>query len=207
MTRNRPAVPEGIFELTIPITIKLVLERTNDFCSRSISSAGAKILDYKQGMFPYLLFLHIAMGCLGLLLGPIAMATRKRRGLHTQVGIVYYWLMSGVCLTAAVMAIMHWQSSNGFLFVAGFSYVFALRGYLAVKRRKVGWVKQHISGMFGSYIAMVTALLVVNQRNLPVLRELPSVWTWLLPTIIGSPLIAWTQRKWMVRKINNSVYP
>jgi hypothetical protein len=38
--------------------------------------------------------------------------------------------------------------------------------------------------MGGSYIALATALLVVN-----VGQQLPIVW--FLPTIIGSPIIAW----------------
>jgi hypothetical protein len=45
----------------------------------------------------------------------------------------------------------------------------------------VRWIT---GGMGGSYIALVTALLVVNiGQTLPVV--------WFIPTIVGSPIIAW----------------
>ena len=54
-----------------------------------------------------------------------------------------------------------------------------------VKRRCPGWLRRHIRGMGGSYIALVTALLVVNVgAGLTI--------AWFLPTIVGAPIIAWT---------------
>jgi hypothetical protein len=67
------------------------------------------------------------------------------------------------------------------------SYALALMGFLAAKLRWNGWLEYHLSGQLGSYIAMITAVLVVNLGN---------VWyAWALPTIIGSPLIAWLKRE------------
>ena len=69
-----------------------------------------------------------------------------------------------------------------FVPLALFSYGNALAGYLAVRRRRPGWLALHVRGMGGSYIALVTALLVVN------LGEQTAV-VWFLPTLIGVPLI------------------
>ena len=36
------------------------------------------------------LFVHIVLGTVGLILGPVAMTARKRPGLHTKAGEAYY---------------------------------------------------------------------------------------------------------------------
>lgn len=130
------------------------------------------------------LALHIAAGATGLVLGPLAMRATKRRGPHTRLGETYHWVMLTVCVSAAALALLAWERSWGFLPIATFSYANAFVGYVAAKRRRPGWLPWHIGGMGGSYIALTTALLVVN-----VGETLPIVW--LVPTIVGSPIIAW----------------
>jgi hypothetical protein len=71
------------------------------------------------------------------------------------------------------------------------SYAFALLGYVAAKRRWHGWLRAHLAGQGGSYIAMVTALLVVNWESLTGTRGVASPWAWALPMVVGSPVIAW----------------
>jgi hypothetical protein len=141
------------------------------------------------------LFVHIALGAAGLILGPVAMAARKRPGLHTKAGEAYHWVMLGVCVSAAALAFLDWQRLWWFLLVAIGSYAFAFLGYVAAKRRWHGWLRAHLTGQGGSYIAMVTALLVVNWENLTGTRGVLSPWAWTLPTIIGSPIIAWVTRE------------
>lgn len=128
------------------------------------------------------LAIHIAAGSLGLILGPVAMFAPKRRGRHTRVGGVYHWTMLTVCLSAVALAIVDWSRAWWFVPIAAFSYANALRGYVAVRRRRPGWLPRHIGGMGGSYIALVTALLVVN-------AGVAAWWAWSLPTIVGTVLI------------------
>jgi uncharacterized membrane protein len=131
------------------------------------------------------LAIHITAGTTGLILGPIAMRAPKRRGPHTRLGETYHWVMLAVAVTAAALAILDWHRIWWLLSIAVFSYANALVGYLAVKRRRPGWLAWHIRGMGGSYIALVTALLVVNVgAGLGI--------AWFLPTIVGTPLIVWT---------------
>jgi hypothetical protein len=73
----------------------------------------------------------------------------------------------------------------------GGSYAFAFVAYVAAKRRWPGWLAAHVSGQGGSYIAMVTAILVVNWQLLTGTRGRYSPWAWILPTLVGSPIIAW----------------
>ncbi|RBW70894.1 DUF2306 domain-containing protein [Bacillus taeanensis] len=138
---------------------------------------------------------HIFAGFLSLIIGLFSMVAPKRKGKHTMAGKLYHGLVLIVCVTAVIMAILHWDVSSYLFYIALFSYAFAFYGYNAGKRKYKGWLSHHISGMLGSYIAMVTALLVVNQENIPLLNELPSLFVWFFPTIIGSPIIAFVTRK------------
>lgn len=147
-------------------------------------------------MFPIILWTHIATGTIGLVLGPIAMYSSKRKGLHTQTGTVYFYCMSVVCAAALVLSVMHWQQSWWLSVVGVFSFSLAARGYFSAKKRESReWLQQHISGMLGSYIAMTTALLVVNARNIPGNEHVPGIVFWILPTIIGSPLVRRTRAR------------
>lgn len=138
---------------------------------------------------------HVVLGTLGLMLGPVAMSARKRRGLHTRVGEAYHWVMAGVCASAAALAILDWGQLWWFLPIALGSYAFGLVGYLAAKRRWRGWLRAHLAGQGGSYISMVTAVLVVNWESLTGTPGILSPWAWLLPTVVGAPIIAWVGRQ------------
>jgi hypothetical protein len=127
---------------------------------------------------------HIAAGSAGLVLGPIAAFTSKRRGIHTRVGTYYYWAFVVLFLTALGLAALNWSEVWWLALVGAGSYAFALLGYLAATRRWDGWLVAHVSGQGGSYIAMTTAVLVVNFGT-------ASALAWIAPTVIGSPLIFW----------------
>jgi hypothetical protein len=148
-------------------------------------------------MFSAFLYLHIAAGTVGLVLGPISMFAAKRRGLHTSFGLIYFYMMALVCASAAALAILNWAKSWWFLFVAAFSFAFAWRGYRAAKARGQGWLRSHISGMLGSYIAMTTALIVVNASSMPGYGSVPDIVYWLLPTIVGAPFITMTAKRYV----------
>ena len=142
-------------------------------------------------LFGSILALHIAAGAAGLILGPIAMRASKRPGLHTRAGEAYHWVVLTVCVTASLLAVLDWKRLWWFLPIAAGSYAFALLGYAAAKRRWQGWLRAHIAGQGGSYIAMTTALLVVNWETLTGTRGIYSPVAWALPTVVGSPIIAW----------------
>jgi hypothetical protein len=131
------------------------------------------------------LSVHIAAGATGLILGPIAMfSTKWRNRRHINVGTVYHWVFFVLFVSAVALALLNWDEVWWLALVGVFSYSFALMGYLAARRRWREWVQWHVAGQGGSYIAMVTALLVVNLGR-------GSVVPWLLPTLVGSPIIAW----------------
>lgn len=68
-----------------------------------------------------------------------------------------------------------------------------LRGYAKAGRwTKSQWLLNHISGFMASYIAAVTAFSVTS------LRFIPFPYSFLWPTVLGVPVIAWWQ--WRVRR-------
>jgi uncharacterized membrane protein len=142
-----------------------------------------------------ILLVHIVLGTAGLIIGPVAMTARKVAGLHTKVGETYHWVLLGVCVSAGTLAILDWHRIWWFLPIAAGSYAFAVLGYVAAKRRWRGWLRAHLVGQGGSYIAMVTAFLVVNWESLTGTRGVLSPWAWALPTVVGSPIIAWVTRE------------
>lgn len=64
-----------------------------------------------------------------------------------------------------------------------------LRQYHLAPSSRFWWINQHIGRIGGAFIAACTAFLVVN------LTFLPALVTWLGPTLIGSPLIAYSIRR------------
>jgi hypothetical protein len=191
------------------------------------------------------LVVHIICGFAALISGLIAILARKKRGLHSRVGLIYFISMSGVFVSATLLSILH--DIPFLLGVAIFSYYLCLMGFSAARWKgksplwlriviptagtagaiilfsqsnivpyvfggilllntlldfavltglrkapggKLSWMFEHAGKMGGSYIATVTAFIVVN------LQFTPAPWLpWLLPTVIGSALIM----RWNVR--------
>ncbi len=141
-------------------------------------------------MHAALLALHIGCGGLGLLIGPLAMAARKhprRAGVHwhRRLGLAYQATVAGLCISAlwlvALRPSLWWL---GLIAVA--TQVAALVGWHTRPSAPPSMVTVHVGAMCGSYISFLTAFLVTNVDG--------PAW-WFLPTVVGSPLIAWTARR------------
>jgi hypothetical protein len=128
-----------------------------------------------------LLAAHITAGTAGLVIGPIAMAAPKRRGWHTRAGLSYQIAVAVLTTTAVGLAAMAPGRLWPLALIAVATESAALAGWLAQRRRTAGWLPRHVGFMAGSYVSFVTAALVVNW---------PDAWSWILPTVIGTPLIA-----------------
>ena len=133
-------------------------------------------------MLTLLLTVHISSGTLGLLTGPLAMLVPKRRGWHPRIGRIYLICMALICASAIGLTIM--QPALWWLgVIAAATWVAALAGWQVRRSRPPGWLPWHISLLCGSYISLVTALFVVN-------LGVHAFIAWVLPTAVGSPLIA-----------------
>ena len=130
------------------------------------------------------LALHIAAGALGLALGPAAL-WRSRGGpaVAGDIGTVYLVSVLAVSLTALGLIVFEWSALWWLTILAAFSSSLAILAFLAPRLRFRGWARACAHGEGGSYIALVTALLVVSVDG-PA-----SVAAWTLPTVAGLPLI------------------
>ena len=160
-----------------------------------------------------ILIAHIAAGFTALFTGLIAIWAVKGGKTHILSGRIYYYAMVLVAITAVLLAVF---KSLTFLFsIAVFSFYLTFTGYRSVKYKsgdaklldwlvlsmvfrsknssEKAWLYRHIGKMSGAYIATVTAFLVTN------IHFLPSTIVWLAPTVIGTPLIAYTIRKYKMK--------
>jgi len=95
--------------------------------------------------------------------------------------------------------ILHSEYFGIVLLVFGsISLLFVYQDYINFKGRsriKNFWLTTHIQRMIGSYIASVTAFLVVNNTILP------GIIAWLLPTFLFVPLIIKWSRKHELKQV------
>jgi hypothetical protein len=119
------------------------------------------------------------------------MLAAKRRGVHTRTGEAYYYVFVILFVTSVALAALDPVGLWWLALVGAGSYGFAYVGYRAAKRRRPNWLIAHVSGQGGSYIAMVTALMVVNFNAISGASGLAAVVPWVAPTVIGTPIITW----------------
>ena len=134
-------------------------------------------------MWTALLSIHVVSGSLALLTGPVALAAPKRHGWHPRAGTWYLALAAVLCASAVGLAILRpavWWLGV----VAAATLAAALGGRALRRRQRPGWLPGHVALMCGSYLSLLTALLVVN-------LGLGNPVGWVLPTAVGSPLIGW----------------
>lgn len=85
---------------------------------------------------------HAFSGALVLFAGLLAIIARKRKGLHTWAGLLYFIGMMWVCISAWICIVFF--RFNLFLLVIGvFSFYLTFSGYRVLKRRQLGeqtWV-------------------------------------------------------------------
>ena len=87
-----------------------------------------------MGIFSILRIIHIAAGATAFLVAPIAMIVKKGGTAHRRWGLVFFWAMTVVAITAAIMAPLH---KNLFLLmVSVFSFYLAFTGYRSLFRKK-----------------------------------------------------------------------
>lgn len=136
-------------------------------------------------MHSVLLHLHVVLGAGGLLLGPAWLVARRRGWAARRLAAAYQVVVGGVALSAGVLAVANPQLS-WLLPVAVATEVLAVTGALARRCDWAGWRtwQPHLLG--GSYIALVTGVLIAETGN--------PVW-WLLPALAGQLPIALAKRR------------
>jgi hypothetical protein len=107
-------------------------------------------------------------------------------------------IIFGACLL--VYAFFRWQAGDKSFAIISivFGGISLMMGVGELKRFfrpavKMMWLYGHIGNMSGAYIATVTAFLVTN------VQFLPPVIVWVGPSLVGTPLIFYTVRKYRLK--------
>jgi hypothetical protein len=133
--------------------------------------------------------LHVLIGSVAVISGVVAMLSPKRAGRHPTFGSIYFWSLSLVFASAAILSAMRWQE-HWHLFILGMlAFGSAIFARHAVRSRGPHWARLHIPGMGMSYVLLLTAFYVDNGHSLPLWKELPTIAYWILPSAVGIPLI------------------
>jgi hypothetical protein len=146
-------------------------------------------------VFAAALGVHIVSGLAAVVFGALAASARKQPGRHPRAGRIYLWALGGIFVTAAVMAAIRWRADFHLLAIGVVAFGLGLYGYRARRHHRPGWPPHHAIGMGGSYIALFTGFYVDNGPFLPVWDRLPHFSYWLLPSVVGVPLIAVALRR------------
>jgi hypothetical protein len=141
-------------------------------------------------VFLGIIAVHVAAGLTCAVAGVVAMLAPKQPGRHPTAGSVYYWSLVVVFLTMTALTILRWPADNHLFAIGLGSFVAGSVGRQARRRLQPGWAPVHVTGMALSYILLLTAFYVDNGPNLPLWRSLPRVTYWLLPSLIGVPILA-----------------
>lgn len=138
--------------------------------------------------------IHVLLGLACVVTGLVAMLSRKGRGRHSRFATIYFWCLSGVVATASALAFVRWSEDYPLFILGALSFTAACVGRRAIRQKWPSWAGLHVVGMGGSYILLVTAFYVDNGKSLPLWRELPQFAFWVLPALLGFPIVAYALR-------------
>ena len=146
-------------------------------------------IPYDGPLFLTILSIHILAGLTCVIVGLEAMLAKKRIGVHSISGSIYYWAILVVFVTATIIAAVRWREDYHLFILGLISFTSAFVGRMSIKNKWQKWSIIHIIGMGLSYIFLLTAFYVDNGKFLPVWKSFNSVVYWLLPAAIGIPIL------------------
>jgi hypothetical protein len=134
-----------------------------------------------------LISVHIPAGVIAALAGVGAMLAPKGGAAHLWRGRTYLRALVVVCATGLGLV-----ATRGphFLHLAPFGIVAAVLGLIGYSVRRRPSAATHLACMGLSYVAVLTAFYVDNGPKLPGWRLLHPLSFWVLPSLVGMPLVA-----------------
>lgn len=134
---------------------------------------------------------HVAAGLVSVVAGAAAMLSRKGRGRHASLGRIYFWALVVGFVAASGLAAVRWSQDYPLFLLGASAMAAALLARMAIRRGGPVGVRTHLVAMGWSYITLLTAFYVDNGKSLPLWRLLPPIAFWLLPSVIGLPVIGY----------------
>lgn len=140
-----------------------------------------------SGLDALLVAVHVPAGVIAVIAGAGAMLAPKGGAAHLWRGRVYLRALLVVCVTGLGLVAMR---GPRFLHLAPLGIVAAALALIGASVRRRPGAAAHLACMGFSYVAMLTAFYVDNGPKLPGWRLLPPLSFWVLPSLVGTPLIA-----------------
>src|SRR5699024_98487 len=138
---------------------------------------------------------QILPGLTGVVRGATAASTRNGGSTHVRFGRLYGWALVAIIATMAAMAGMRWQE-NWHLGPIGLVAGTALAiGWLDRRRPTEGHDRVHLRALGRSHGALLTGFYVDNGPHLPRWQYLPDWSFWVLPSLVGLPIIVAAVRR------------
>ncbi|GAB3246382.1 hypothetical protein GCM10027347_01200 [Larkinella harenae] len=107
-----------------------------------------------------ILIIHIAAGFLALLVGLVPMITKKGNRLHKVTGLIFYWCMALVCLTAVYLVFFK-PSTVFLLFIAILSFYFCFSGRRILRLKKAPY-QFTLVDQVAAYLALGASLVMAG---------------------------------------------
>ena len=82
-----------------------------------------------------ILAVHIAAGIICVIVGSVAMTSRKARGRHPLAGSIYYWSLGIVFISMAMLSVSRWAEDYDLFGLGTVSFVVASVGRQARRQR------------------------------------------------------------------------
>lgn len=143
---------------------------------------------------------HVVSGSIGLLLGPWALVADQRvlasgaRG-TSRPAAAYRIVVVVVAVSAVGLVLTRRHDLWWLVPVAALTVALTLLADVAARRRFRGWLAAYVHGQGGSYLALMTAFVVVALTVDGPVRGALSLIPWLAPTVVGTLAIeVWRHR-------------
>jgi hypothetical protein len=170
------------------VRLHLTKVETPDMSQAPITFAGIPIPSDAPA-FLAVLAIHVVAGLTCVLTGLVAMLSLKGSGRHPRFGTLYYWNLAVVFASMTVLSAMRWAEDYHLFILGILSFAAATVGRQFAPNRTAGHARAHVIGMGLSYILLLTAFYVDNGPHLPLWRNLHPMTYWLLPVVVGGPII------------------
>jgi uncharacterized membrane protein len=131
---------------------------------------------------------HLVAGVCAVIAGAVAMLSPKQAGRHPAFGRTYCWSLLVVTATMTILSIARWREDFHLFILGALAACTAIIGLTRVRRRS-RQLRAHVISFGASYILLLTAFYVDNGKNLPLWNSLPPISYWVIPSMLGVPLI------------------
>jgi hypothetical protein len=145
-------------------------------------------------VFLVVLAVHVAAGLTAVASGAVAALAPKGGLRHVQAGRVFYRALAVLFGTALILTASRFREDVHLALIGAVAVIAATLGVRHRRLHRPGDTP-HIVGMGAAYVAMLTAFYVDNGPHLPGWDHLPDWVFYVLPAVVGAPLVTRAVRR------------